>query len=258
MDFKGSAFNGVQGQSPWPYLLLVSPFIGSTLGVLIRRLPIAKPVFWTRSECETCGRRLSPIELVPILSYLAQRGRCRGCGAPIGLATLAAELAACVIGLAAALCSSDPLTAWGTAALGWTLLALAWIDAEHMILPDLLTLPLLLLGLAWAMLEAPDTLTDRTLGAALGYTTFRVVALVYRRLRGIEGLGEGDAKLLAACSAWLGATMLAPLLLLSALAGLALGLSLRLAGRLPSRQTRLPFGPCLALSAWLLRLWWSR
>ncbi len=263
MDFRGSAFNGVQGleaclDRPWPYLLLVAPFIGSTLGVLIRRLPTAKPVFWSRSECETCGHRLSPLELIPILSYLALRGRCRACGAPIGLSSLAVELSACAIALAAALCASDPVVAWGSATLGWMLLALAWIDAEHMILPDLLTLPLLLLGLAWAALEAPETLTDRVLGAAIGYTLFRAIALTYRRLRGIEGLGEGDAKLLAACSAWLGATMLAPLLLLSAFAGLALALSLRLRGELSGRNARLPFGPCLALSAWLLRLWWSR
>ncbi len=256
MDFKGFAFNGVEGQSPSPFLLLISPFIGSTLGVLIRRLPAGRPILWARSECETCGRRLSPLELVPILSFLALRGRCRGCGAPIGLGTLAVELAALAVAIAATLCSDDPAAAWSNAIFGWTLLALAWIDAERMLLPDLLTLPLLLLGLGCAALTAPDTLTDRTLGAALGYTLFRAIAILYRRLRGADGLGEGDAKLLAACAAWLGATMLAPLLLLSALTGLALAASLRVTGRLPTRQTRLPFGPCLALSAWLLRLWW--
>ncbi len=238
--------------------LVASPFVGSTLGVLIRRLPRHEPVVLARSACESCGRRLRALELVPVLSFIALRGRCRRCGAAIARRHLAVELAAVVLAalaIADAGARGDTIGIWGSCVFGWTLLALAWIDIDWLTLPDVLTLPLLLAGLGWGWMEDPDTLVQRALGAALGYTLFRAISLGYRALRGREGLGEGDAKLLAACAAWLGAPLLAPLLLLAALLGVAAAAGLRLTGSRVTARTRLPFGPCLALAAWLLRLW---
>jgi leader peptidase (prepilin peptidase)/N-methyltransferase len=138
--------------------------------------------------------------------------------------------------------------------LGWTLLALAWIDALTMRLPDFLTLPLILAGLAECLWLDPEDLTDRALGAALGYTIFRLLAWTYRKLRHRDGLGEGDAKLLAAAGAWAGASMLADVALAAALSGLAFAATIRLRGAPVDASTRLAFGPFLAAAIWLVWL----
>ncbi|MDO9712286.1 prepilin peptidase [Paracraurococcus lichenis] len=239
----------------WVLPLLAAPVAGSLLGVLIRRLPEGRPVAWARSCCEACGGVLAARDLVPLASYLALRGRCRGCGAPIGGFHPAVELAA--LGLAAVAALAIPADAprlWLACGLGWVLLALGWIDWERMLLPDLLTLPLIPAGLAVTLALAPQDLTAHALGAVLGYAAFRGLALLYRALRGREGLGEGDAKLLAVAGAWLGWPGLPDVVLLAALLGLALaGLQALRRGRLDA-AARLPFGPCLALALWLLWL----
>jgi leader peptidase (prepilin peptidase)/N-methyltransferase len=240
----------------WWEPLLAAPFVGSFLGVLIRRLPARRPVVFARSCCEACGAALASRDLVPVASYLALRGRCRMCRAPISGFHLQVELAAVAVVLIAA--AVDPAAAaaaaWWDCGLGWTLLALAWIDAMWMLLPDALTLPLLLAGLAAAW---PDTaaLTDRAAGAAAGYLAFRAVAYGYRRLRGRVGLGAGDAKLLAAGGAWLGLGLLPALILGGALAGLAFALLAAARGRRLTAASAVPFGPGLALALWLLWLW---
>ncbi len=241
----------------WLPPLLVAPFIGSFLGVLIRRLPAGQPVTLARSRCESCGRILGPAELVPVLSYAALRGRCRGCGAPVGRFHLAVELAAA--GVAAVAIAAFPNAAdagwiWAACALGWGLLALAWIDWEWLRLPDALSLPLILLGLAaTAWLDFP-ALADHAIGAAGGYSAFRAIALAYRALRGREGLGRGDASLLAAGGAWLGWQPLPLVVLGAALCGLAIALIRALRGETLARATAIPFGPPLALAIWALFL----
>ena len=237
--------------------LILAPFAGSFLGVLIRRLPEGRPVVAARSGCERCGHRLDPRDLVPLLSYAALRGRCRACRAPIGAFHPAVELAALGVAIWALL--SDPAqpaaTLWATCLLGWCLLALGWIDWQHGRLPDALTLPLLLGGLVSTALLEPWHLTDHALGAAIGYATFRLVGALYRTLRGRDGLGQGDAKLLAACGAWVGWEGLPPAVLLAALAGITLTLARAAKGGAAlSGATSVPFGPCLALGAWVARL----
>jgi leader peptidase (prepilin peptidase) / N-methyltransferase len=237
---------------PWMLPILVAPFVGSFLGVLIRRLPDSRPVAWGRSACESCGAALAARDLVPLGSFLALRGRCRTCAAPIAGFHPAVELAALGVACAAALAApDDPARLWIGCGLGWALLALAWIDWEHLLLPDAITLPLAPAGLAAALWLAPEALAAHAVGAALGYGAFRGFAWAYRRLRGREGLGQGDAKLLAAAGAWLGWEALPVVLLLAALVGLALAgaLALRRGGLDPGAP--LPFGPCLALSFWL-------
>ena len=239
----------------WLFALIVSPVIGSFLGVLIRRLPAGAPVMLDRSRCETCRRPLGAAELVPIASYLMLRGRCRKCGAQIAPFHIAIELAALAVAAIAAAVLPDPTTLCCGCALGWTLLALAWIDCEAFILPDALTLPLVLAGLAATFWLEPETLTAHAAAAALGYLLFRGVAWAYRRLRGRDGLGEGDAKLMAAAGAWVGVTALSGVLLGGALLTLAVALvdAVR-RGEGVRATTRLPFGPGLCAALWIVWL----
>lgn len=235
-------------------MILAAPFVGSFLGVVADRLPAGRPIVWGRSVCGHCGATLSWRDLVPLVSWALTRGRCRHCAAPLGLFYPAIELGA----LAVAFWSLAVLPGWLAVAggfLGWTLMTLAVIDARHMILPDGLTLPLIPAGLAVAWLIDPARLVDHLAGAAVGFGAIVGLAAAYRRLRGREGIGLGDAKLLAAAGAWVSWEGLAGVLLLAAGGGLAGALVARLiTGRL-SGQDALPFGPYLAGGFWLVWLY---
>jgi leader peptidase (prepilin peptidase)/N-methyltransferase len=234
-------------------LLLLAPFVGSFLGVLIRRLPEGRPIVRGRSHCEWCGARLTPRDLVPLLSWLVTQGRCRHCRHPLGWFYPGVELAALAIA-AIALAADGVEQAWLDCLLGWWLLALGWIDARHWLLPDVLALPLLVLGLALAAAFAPADLADHAAAAMLGYLALRAVAWIYQRLRHREGLGQGDAKLFAAAGAWLGIAALPQVILLAALAALLTAAGLALSGRRMRAHSALPFGPFLALASWVLWL----
>jgi leader peptidase (prepilin peptidase) / N-methyltransferase len=231
----------------------IAPVIGSFLGVLILRLPEGRPVVWSRSWCEHCGAPLAPRDLVPLYSWLAARGRCRRCGARLGWFYPGVELAALAVALGAAVLDSG-IDAWLDCVLGWWLLALGWIDLRRWLLPDALTLPLILAGLATSLAFDPETLTARALGAAAGYAALSGVAWLYRRLRGREGLGGGDAKLFAAAGAWVGVGALPQVILIAAVAALVAALLLRLRGVRLDAASALPFGPFLAIATWLVWL----
>jgi len=240
------------GAAEWS-LVLVAPFIGSFLGLLIQRLPEGSPIARGRSRCNICGTTLRARDLVPILSWLTAGGRCRYCRQPLGWFYPGVELSALTVPLAAVLIDRGQ-GAWLDCLLGWWLLALGWIDLRSWLLPDALTLPLIIAGLAAAFLFNPDQLTERALGAALGYSSLVAIAALYRALRGREGLGGGDAKLLAASGAWLGAAALPQVILFAALSALAAAAGLRLAGIRLGIHSALPFGPFLALATWVLWL----
>jgi leader peptidase (prepilin peptidase)/N-methyltransferase len=152
------------------------------------------------------------------------------------------------------LAETDPARIWADCILGWTLLALGWIDWRWMQLPDALTLPLLLGGLLATLLLQPSDIAGHSVGAVVGYLGLRCVAWCYLLLRGREGIGEGDAKLLGAAGAWLGLTPLPLVVLVAALLGLVTAGLFALAGRKLQATTALPFGPCLALALWLVWL----
>jgi leader peptidase (prepilin peptidase) / N-methyltransferase len=232
---------------------LAAPFAGSFLGVVVRRLPEDRPIAWARSRCEHCGAALTARDLVPLVSWLAAGGRCRFCGHPLGWFYPGIELAALAVALTAVAADSGGWV-WLDCLLGWSLLALAWIDIRRWLLPDALTLPLVLAGLAAAAAFEPEQLTGRAFGAALGYLGLRMIAWLYRVLRGREGMGRGDAKLLAASGAWVGIEALPQVILLAALSALFAALCLRLAGVRLGPRSALPFGPFLALATWLLWL----
>jgi leader peptidase (prepilin peptidase)/N-methyltransferase len=234
----------------WAGPLVAAPFLGSFMGVLIARVPAGLGVVAGRSRCEACGHALGVAELVPIVSFMTLRGRCRWCAARIPRMTLWVELAALAVALSAVLAGERGAFLWAGCALGWTLLTLGWIDALCQRLPDMLTLPLVLAGLAEAYCLEPEALTGRALGAACGYAGLRLLALIYRRLRGQEGLGAGDAKLLAASGAWVGGWLLPDVLLVGAVTALFWALR---HGRV-DRAARIPFGPFLAAGTWLLWL----
>ncbi len=232
--------------------LLLAPFVGSFLGVLIRRLPIGRGVVWARSACERCGATLGPLELIPIASFVAQRGRCRTCGDRIALEHVWIELAAVLVPLSLLAGPPGAPAFWCGCGLGWTLLALGWIDAVTLTLPDVLTLPLLVAGLAQCWWRTPDLLADRALAAIVAWAALAGLAAAYRRLRHREGLGQGDAKLFAAGAAWTGLASLCWVLLIAALLGLAAAGMARLRGGRVTLATRLPFGPALVAAVWVV------
>jgi leader peptidase (prepilin peptidase)/N-methyltransferase len=240
----------------WALPVASGPFIGSFLGVLIRRLPADRPVAAARSCCDACGHRLGPLEMIPLASFVWQGGRCRHCGAPIARFHLGVELAALGVAAVAALVvpggayPGDPLL-WVTCALGWWLLALGWIDAETFRLPDGLTLPLILAGLAEAWVFDREAIYGRAQGAALAAVSLIVLALIYKRLRKRAGLGMGDAKLLAAGGAWVGVGALPWVMMVGAVSALGWAGVMRLRGARLTATTKLPFGPFLAAGIWV-------
>jgi leader peptidase (prepilin peptidase)/N-methyltransferase len=229
--------------------VVLGAIAGSFLATILIRWPKGEGAMAGRSRCDACGAALGVRDLVPVLSYVLARGRCRRCGARIDARHIAVELAAAGVGLVAFLAHPLPL-AFATALLGWWLLLLALLDLEHQWLPDRLTLPLIVAGLAigWAGLGPP--LIDRLAGAAIGWGALALIALTYRLARGREGLGGADPKLLAAIGAWVGAWHLPFILFGAGLIGLLSVVSMRLRGREVAGTTRLPLGTFLALATW--------
>jgi leader peptidase (prepilin peptidase)/N-methyltransferase len=232
----------------------LGPIIGSWLGVVIRREGTGRPSMLGRSACEACGHVLGPLDMMPLFSFLTLGGRCRYCGAGIGWFHPGVELAALGVAAAAFLADGDTARCWFDAGLGWALLAAAWIDAGTFRLPDKITLPLILAGLAATYDQAGPAVYNHAAGAALGYVGFRLLNAGFRAWRGHDGLGQGDAKLLAAGGAWLGAAALPDVMILAGLIGILAIFFVRLSGRGWDAKRPLPFGPALALAIFVVRL----
>jgi len=241
---------GLEGWS----LLAAAPVIGSFLGVVVRRLPDGGAIVWSRSRCEACGVVLAPRDLVPLISWLAARGRCRRCGHRLGWFYPGIEMVALLIAVIALGVDGTP-RAWLDCLFGWWLLALGWIDLRRWVLPDSLTLPLIFAGLLAAKLFDPDALFDRALAAAFGYLVLRMIAAAYRAARGLEGLGRGDAKLLGAGGAWVGMSAVPQVILGAALLAIVTVGALRLFGIRLHARSAVPFGPFLALAIWVVWLY---
>lgn len=234
-------------------MLVAAPFVGSFLGLVIDRLPAGRQIVLGRSKCDACGATLGVKDLVPVVSWLWQRGRCAHCRAELGALYPIIELAALAVALSAAWLLSGWLLPV-SCALGWTLLTLAVIDQRHFLLPDVLTLPLIPAGLVVAWAIDPSLLMPHIVGALAGFAAFAAIAFVYRRMRRREGLGLGDAKLLAAAGAWLGWEALPGLVAVAALCALAVALARTVTGGTLSATTRVAFGSYLALAFWLVWL----
>lgn len=221
--------------------------IGSFLNVLVHRLPRGRSLVWPRSRCPWCGGAIAARDNLPLLSYLILRGRCRYCSAPISPRYPVVEAA--TAGLFLACVERFGATAQAAAAAVFCafVVALAATDFEHLLLPDGLTFPGMAAGLAlqpWL----PPTAADAVVGMLAGAGVLFLMAELWLWLRGEEGMGLGDAKLMAMVGAFLGWQGALVALVFGVAAGAAIGLALLLAGR-RGWKSRLPFGTFLALGA---------
>ncbi len=197
-----------------------------------------------RSHCDGCNVPLGALDLIPIVSHLIRRGKCRACGTAIDPRHLAIELVSALIG-ATAFTVAPGVVGLGGAVLGWILIALTALDAEHFWLPDRLTLPLAAAGLGLGL----GTFQDRLLGGIAGYATLALIATAYKAGRGREGLGGGDPKLFGAIGMWLGWQALPFVLLGASGTGLVWMLCRYLRGTPVSATDRLPIGALMAIVA---------
>ncbi len=236
-------------------LLLLAPAVGSFLGVLALRLPAGQDVVRQASACDHCRQVLSWRDLVPLLSWLALGGKCRHCATPIPVVLPLLEAGAVFLALLAIWRMPSDVQALTGAGFLWCLLVLFVIDLTHFRLPDVLTGTVFVLGCLLAVLDPWRGLNSALIGAIAGAGSFWLIRIAYARLRGREGLGMGDVKLMAGLGAGLGAQALPLLVLLAALGALvwAGAQALRQNTSLQAR-TALPFGSFLCLAAGILLL----
>ncbi|WP_294329345.1 A24 family peptidase [uncultured Sphingomonas sp.] len=234
----------------WPVLLsALGAVFGSFIATLAIRWPEGRSTIIGRSACDACGTTLRPAELVPVVSYIVQRGRCGRCSAPIARSHWYTELIGLAIGGGAGLLAPGAEGAAG-AVFGWLLLALAALDLAAFWLPNALNATLALCGLAAGASGLNPPVAARLIGGGAGFALLWLVAQVYKALRGRQGLGGGDPKLFGAIGCWLGWQALPLVLLAASLIGLAAVLGFISAGRRVRATDRLPFGVMLAAGAW--------
>jgi leader peptidase (prepilin peptidase)/N-methyltransferase len=255
---------------------LVGLAFGSFLNVVIHRLPrimeddwrdqcaelrgepiperapfsLAKP----RSRCPACGHTITPLENIPLLSWVFLRGKCSACGAPISARYPAVELLAASLSVAAALHFGASWETVGALILLYALIALAFIDFDTQYLPDSITLPLLWAGLLFNFFGVFAPLASAVVGAMAGYLSLWSVYWLFKLCTGKEGMGYGDFKLLAALGAWLGWQALPIVILLSSVVGAAVGVGLIFLAK-RGKDIPIPFGPYLACAGAITLFW---
>lgn len=233
------------------YVALASPLVGSALAAMSMRLAAGQAWGLTPSACGSCGKRLGVLELIPVISWLAQRGRCRSCKAAIPVDYPLIELAAAGVAVWAWL-ATPPHIFIASCVMGWLLVALSAVDIRTRRLPDILNLTLVIAGLVTAALIDVSRIWEHVLGAALGYGAFVAIEVSYRILRGRDGLGRGDAKLLAGIGAWVGPIGLPSCVFVAALGAIVCVLTINvLKGRGVRGDTDIAFGPFLAAGGWI-------
>jgi len=268
-------------QHPALFLGIVALFgliVGSFLNVVIHRLPIMMEREWRaqcrhllalaassetaepfdlvepRSRCPQCSHPVSAWENIPLLSYVLLRGRCAACGARISPRYPLVELLTALFSVAVAWRFGLTWTTAFALLLTWALVALTFIDLEHQLLPDTITVPFLWLGLALSLFGLFVDSHASISGALVGYLSLWSVYHLFRWLTGKEGMGYGDFKLFALLGAWLGWQSLPLVILLSSLVGAIAGIALiLLQGR--NRNLPIPFGPYLAGAGWIALMW---
>lgn len=238
-------------------LILISPAIGSFLGVLADRLPRGEDVVFTPSACRTCKHRLGVLQLLPVVSYIMQRGRCTSCGVAIPPVTLYIELLAIGAAVLAVLAGGAPLAVGLSAIWLWLLIALAVSDAVWFRLPDPLTLCLLVCAVLLSLMPQGIGVMAAMIGAVSGAGSFAILRWSYFKLRGRVGLGLGDVKLMGGLGAFSGPADLPVLVLIAALSTLVFAILTRERLQGLSAIRPLPFGTFLCFAAavlWLLRV----
>lgn len=234
----------------WPALLgVLGAVFGSFIATIVIRWPEGRSILKGRSACDACAKPLEWYELVPLLSYVAQMGKCRVCGEGIAPSHPLIELIALAIGVAAGFIAPGWDGAAG-AVFGWLLLALAALDLRAHYLPNELTGALAATGVLTGIASLQPELVERLIGGVAGFLALLLAASAYRVVRGKDGLGGADQKMLGAIGLWIGWRMLPWLVLAACLIGLAIVLAIRLSGKKLGLGDRMPFGVLLAVAAW--------
>jgi leader peptidase (prepilin peptidase)/N-methyltransferase len=235
-------------------IFLFGTIIGSFLNVCICRIPAGQSIVSPASRCPECGAAIRWYQNVPVVSYLLLRGRCASCGTAISLRYPLVET---LTGL---------LFVWVWLRFGWqaatplywvfaaALVVITFIDLDHQIIPDVISLPGIIVGFLTALAIPWLSWSDSLLGILLGGGSLFLVAEVYHRLTGQEGMGGGDIKLLAMIGAFLGWKAILPVIFLGSLAGSLVGVPLMIAKRSDGKLA-IPFGPFLTLGAIICLLW---
>ncbi|MBI18341.1 MAG: prepilin peptidase [Proteobacteria bacterium] len=265
--------------TPAVVLLLIAVLglaVGSFLNVVILRLPPRLAWQWQTSagtpgtvadppkpppglvrpgsRCPTCKQSIHWWENIPLLSYVLLRGRCSHCDAHISLRYPAVEALTALLSITVVWVLGLDWQLAAALILTWGLIVLSFVDLDHMLLPDVITLPLLWLGLLVNLAGGFCDIGSAVIGAVSGYLVLWIIFHLYRMISGREGFGYGDFKLLAALGAWLGWQMLPLVLLLASLCGAVIGITLIMLTPREARQP-LPFGPYLAVAGWIVLLW---
>jgi len=203
-----------------------------------------------RSHCPNCGQGISAWQNIPVVSWLALRGKCAGCGTSIAIRYPLVELLTCILSLLV-------LAHFGFGWLGlaamiatWMLIAMAFIDYDTFLLPDQLTLPFLWLGLIVNLWGGITTLESAVVGAMLGYLLLWSIYWLFKLITGKEGMGYGDFKLLGALGAWLGWQAIPALVLIASVVALLYAIATGLLAA-DKRNNPMPFGPFLAVAGWV-------
>lgn len=273
----------------WFYLTttgLVSLCIGSFLNVVIYRLPVMMQKEWqtecrllladeltspkteqTTSQttdtfnlvkpnscCPKCKAAIKPWQNIPIFSWLFLKGKCATCDNPISVRYPIVEAITATLSLVVAYTFGATEQALLYIVVTWALVALTFIDIDHMLLPDQLTLPLLWLALIASVVGYTIAPSDAIIGAACGYFSLWSVFWLFKLITGKEGMGYGDFKLLAVFGALLGWQSLLTIILLSSVVGAVIGIAL-LSIQGKDKATPIPFGPYLAIAGWITMLW---
>lgn len=225
-----------------------------TLGQAVLYDPPPPGIVVEPSHCPHCQHKLSWYENIPVFSWLALRGRCRSCKAPISIQYPAVELLTMLLVTACVWRFGFGWQGFGASLLSCFLIAMSGIDVRTQLLPDQLTLPLLWLGLIASVDNLFVPAKAAIAGAVLGYLSLWVVYWVYKQLTGKIGMGHGDFKLLAALGAWAGYKALLPIVMLSSIVGAVVG-SIWLMTKGRDQATPIPFGPYLAIAGWIVFLW---
>ncbi len=232
---------------PLIFLGVLGLVIGSFLNVCIYRLPRRESLNWPGSHCTSCNRALAWWENVPVASWVALRGRCRGCADPISAMYPIVEITTGAVFVAAYLLFGlTPLLA-ARLLFACAMIVLFAIDLRHRILPNAITLPGVVVGLLLSLALPPGWLAS-LIGVLAGGGVLFALGEAYYRLRGIEGLGMGDVKMLAMIGAFLGWRLMLVTLILASFAGSFVGVAMMASGK-GTMQAALPFGTFLAVGA---------
>lgn len=236
-----------------PLAALVGLIAGSFIATLVLRWGAGRSIFG-RSQCDGCGRMLGLVDLVPLVGWLVRRGRCQACGGHIDRLHMRVEVGCALIG-AFSLALMPGYAGWTLALFGWMLLPLALLDVRHFWLPDALTGALAVAGLLVAGPLLDTALAARLTGAVAGGVTLGVLAWLFVRMRGRDGMGGGDPKLAAAIGCWLGWVPLPTMFLLASGGGIVWALCQK--KDVPISDRHIPFGAFMAAAAWLAVPLWT-